>query len=63
MMLTTNGYGSVITHIEPEHLATVPIPDAPVTIKKRVHDLIVGSYELRDTSNELIDEATALLVK
>lgn len=29
MMLTTNGYGSVITHIEPEHLSTVPIPDAP----------------------------------
>ncbi|MBQ9816010.1 MAG: restriction endonuclease subunit S [Proteobacteria bacterium] len=62
-ILLTNSYGAVITHIEPEHLASVPIPDAPVTIKKRVHDLIVGSYELRDTSNELIDEATALLVK
>ena len=63
MMLTTNGYGSVITHIEPEHLATVPIPNAPADIKKRINDLIVGSYELRDASNELIDEATALLVK
>lgn len=63
MMLTTNGYGSVITHIEPEHLATVPIPDAPLAIKKRINDLIVGSYELRDQSNELIDEATDLLIK
>ena len=63
MMLTTNGYGSVITHIEPEHLATVQIPDAPWSIKKRINDLIVGSYELRDASNALIDEATALLVK
>ena len=62
-ILLTNSYGAVITHIEPEHLATVPIPDAPVTIKKRVHDLVVGSYELRDASNALIDEATALLVK
>lgn len=62
-ILLTNSYGAVITHIEPEHLATVPIPDAPGDIKKRINDLIVGSYELRDASNTLIDEATALLVK
>ena len=62
-ILLTNSYGAVITHIEPEHLATVPIPNAPVDIKGRINDLIVGSYELRDASNALIDEATALLVK
>ena len=61
-ILMTNSYGAVITHIEPEHLATVPISDAPVDIKKRINDLIVGSYGLRDVSNALIDEATALLV-
>lgn len=63
IMLTTNGYGSVITHIEPEHLSTVPIPDAPPLIKKRINDLIVGSYELRDASNELIDKANNLLIR
>lgn len=62
-ILLTNSYGAVITHIEPEHLATVPIPDAPTLIKKHVNDLIVGSYELRDASNALIDEAVAMLVK
>ncbi len=62
-ILLANSYGAVITHIEPEHLSTVPIPNAPVDVKKRINDLIVGSYELRDASNELIDEATALLVK
>ena len=62
-ILTTNGYGAVITHIEPEHLATVPIPDAPAMLKKKIHDLIVRSYDLRDESNDLIDEATALLIK
>ncbi len=62
-ILLTNSYGAVITHIEPEHLATVPIPNAPVDIKKRINDLVVGSYEMRDASNDLIDEATALLVK
>ena len=62
-ILLTNSYGAVITHIEPEHLATVPIPDAPQSIKKRINDLIIGSYELRDASNVLIDEAMALLVQ
>ena len=61
-ILLTNSYGAVITHIEPEHLATVPIPDAPDGIKERINRLIVRSYELRDESNELIDQATAMLV-
>ena len=61
-ILLTNSYGAVITHIEPEHLATVPIPDAPEEIKKHISDLIVKSYALRDESNSLIDEATGLLI-
>ena len=60
-ILLTNSYGAVITHIEPEHLATVPIPDAPAGLKKKINDLIVHSYELRDESNDLIDKAKALL--
>lgn len=62
-ILLTNSYGAVITHIESEHLATVPIPDAPNEIKERIHGLIVDSYKLRDESNALIDQATALLVE
>lgn len=61
-ILLTNSYGAVITHIEPEHLATVPIPDAPVILKRKINDLIVRSYELRDESNDLIDQATALMI-
>lgn len=61
-ILLTNSYGAVITHIEPEHLATVPIPDAPRAIKERIHNLIVQSYSLRDESNDLIDQATQLLI-
>lgn len=60
-ILLTNSYGAVITHIEPEHLATVPIPNAPAELKQKINGLIVRSYELRDESNELIDKATALL--
>lgn len=61
-ILLTNSYGAVITHIEPEHLSTVPIPDAPQRIKQRINDLIVHSYELRDESNDLTNRATALLI-
>ncbi len=61
-LVRSNIYGAVIQEIEPEHLATVPIPDAPEAIKKRINDLIVESYALRDESNALIDEATGLLV-
>ncbi len=62
-LIRSNVYGAVIQEIEPEHLATIPIPNAPVEIKAHINDLIVSSYDLRDESNALIDEATALLVK
>lgn len=60
--LMHNNYGAVIQHIDPEHLASVPIPNASKEIKERIHDLIVRSYDLRDESNELIDQATKLLI-
>jgi len=62
-LLRTNNYGSVISHIEPEHLNNIPIPNPPGTLKKRIHELVMKSYELRDESNELIDKAEDLLVK
>ena len=62
-ILLTNSYGAVITHIEPEHLASVPIPNAPEAIKKKIHDLIIHSYELRDESNVLLDKAEQMLVE
>jgi type I restriction enzyme S subunit len=62
-ILQTGKYGAVIQHIEPEHLSDIPVPDAPVAIKEKIHNLIVQSYEKRDESNDLIDKANALLVK
>lgn len=63
LILRTNGYGSVITHIEPSHLAEIQIPDAPITIREQIHDLIAHSYTLRDESNRMIDRATQLLIE
>jgi len=62
-ILQTNNYGSVIQHIEPEHLAEIPIPNPPNKIKTRINDLVMESFMLRDNSNELIDKANNLLIK
>ena len=61
-LIKTSSYGAVIQHIEPEHLANIPIPNSPEPIKARINDAIVKSYESRDESNVLIDKATTLLM-
>lgn len=61
-LIQSNIYGAVIKEIEPEHLEQIPIPDAPENLKRQIHELIVKSYELRDESNALIDEATQILI-
>lgn len=60
-MLQTNNYGAVVQHIEPEHLKNIIIPNAPDPIKRKIHNLVVESYDSRDKSNELIDEAEKIL--
>lgn len=60
-IINTNNYGSVIKHIEPEHLNHIPIPNPPPILKQTIHNLIEESFKLRDESNELMDEAQALL--
>ena len=61
LLLATNSYGSVITHLEPEHLSSIPIPNAPTGLRRKINDLVMKSYELRDESNALIDKATTML--
>lgn len=63
LVLRTNGYGSVITHIEPEHLSEIQVPNAPIELRKEIHKLIEQSYSLRDESNKMVDEATRLLIE
>ncbi len=60
-MLQTNNYGAVVQHIEPEHLKNIIIPNAPDPIKRKIHNIVVESYDLRDKSNELIDKAEQIL--
>lgn len=61
-LFQTNQYGSVITHVEPEHLMETIIPNPPFYLKVKIHELVMESYRLRDESNNLIDEATRLML-
>ena len=63
IIINTNQYGAVVSHIEPEHLNSVPIPNPPDIIKRQINNLIVKSFELRDESNELLDKAENLFYK
>lgn len=63
LFLTRNNYGAVIQHIDPEHLEQVLIPDAHREIKGKIHNLIIRSFELRDESNVLFEQATKLLIE
>ena len=60
-LVNTNNYGAVVSHIEPEHLAHIPVPDPSPILKQQIHDLIMSSFRLRDESNVLMNEAQALL--
>ena len=61
LLVNINNYGAVVEHIEPEHLNHIPIPDPPSLLKQTIHNLIEESFELRDDSNDLMDEAQTLL--
>ena len=62
VLVKTNTFGSVVNQIEPDHLRNILIPNPPEELKKEIHNLVVKSYDLRDESNDLIDEAEKLLV-
>lgn len=62
-ILQSNNYGAVIDHIEPEHLNKIFIPDAPIAKRETINNLIRESYDLREKSNELIEEAQNLLYR
>jgi type I restriction enzyme S subunit len=63
LVLTTNNYGAVIQHIEPEHLDSFQIPYPSEKIRKSINEKILKSFDLRDKSNKLLDEAEQLLIK
>ncbi len=61
LQLVQATYGSVVQHIETEHLTRVLIPDLPSIQRIEIGRAVVRAYELRDEANRLLDEADRLL--
>lgn len=59
--LTQATYGSVVVHIEPEHLTRILIPDLHPLCRISIGKLMCEAGLLRDKANHLLDEADELL--
>jgi type I restriction enzyme S subunit len=62
-LLTQSTYGAVIQHIEPHHIADLPVPLFPPDQQQRIHELIVQAAELRVEGNRLLREAEKMLME
>jgi type I restriction enzyme, S subunit len=49
-MVTAGTYGAIIQHIEPEHIADVPIPRLGADLESAIHSEIQASAEMRSTA-------------
>jgi type I restriction enzyme S subunit len=56
-LLTQDTYGGVVDHIEPAHIAAQRIPMLPKACRGEIVGLIRETMRLRDSANELLDEA------
>ena len=63
LQLIQASYGSVIVHIEPEHLSRIVIPDIDPARRAAIGKLMVEACEARDRANELLDQADKVLHK
>lgn len=61
LILTTNQYGAVISHIEASHLQEVYLPYPERRIRKAISEKVKESFSLRDEANILWNEATDII--
>ena len=56
-------YGAIIPHIEPEHIAGLPVPRLGAAFEMKVHQLVEHAAQLRSEAAQLLVDATAELEK
>ena len=61
-VVTSGTYGSIIQHLEPEHILPMRIPRFGKGLEQQVHDLVNEAAELRHKASEMIAEAKADLL-
>lgn len=56
-------YGAIIQHIEPGHIADLPVPRLGAAFETKVHELVERAAQLRSQAAQLLVDATAELEK
>jgi type I restriction enzyme S subunit len=59
LMIRQYTYGSVVQHIQPHHLADLPVPLPEAADQRRVHDLVEAAAINRTEASRLLEEASA----
>lgn len=57
-MIRQRTYGSVVQHIEPHHLADMPIPLLDEAEQRHIHHLVERAAAARTQASQLLDEAS-----
>jgi len=60
-LVVSGTYGAIIQHIEPEHIATLPVPRLGDEFESNVHELVDSAGALLASFQADIDRATSLL--
>lgn len=60
-MITSGTYGAIIQHIEPEHLADLPVPRLGGELEGRVHELVERAAQARSTAARLLADSQSNL--
>jgi len=55
-LLTQGTYGAVVQHIEPHHIANLPIPRLDPATEQRIHELIERAASLRVEANKRLKQ-------
>ncbi len=56
-LLRSYHYGSIVKHLEPEHLTDVPVPAASDQLCREIEEKVAGVITLRDAALKLMNQA------
>jgi hypothetical protein len=57
-LVTSGTYGAVVQHIEPQHIANLPVPRLGSDVESRAHELIESGARKLSSYQSLLDAAT-----
>lgn len=55
--VTEGTYGAIVQHLEPHHIADLPVPRLGDSFELEVHNLVYKSAYLRDSATKILEEA------